>query len=160
MDAEAPLSRQELATVLGTLIVLSGEAHSGGMPLDVMLHLRQRLIQTGALRTGQSVDDAIAVLDDLIQRLHRVCGDAPDLDVRDEPVESLIAFADEGAARDFVEDMRAQDKKVDAPVYEEAFRRWTVVVRTRRLPDGGHRGTVGQEVLTGYRHGGWHLGAR
>jgi hypothetical protein len=75
-------------------------------------------------------------------------------------VENLIAFADEDAARDFAEDMRAQDKDVDPPVHEEAFRRWTVVIRTRRAPGAGHPGTVGQEVLAGHERGGWHLGAR
>ena len=161
-DEVPPLSQEEIAALLAVVVVIGGKAMAGRLPLDVMLHLRQRLVLAGALDPGQDVDAVWEVIEGLARPLHLL--NRPDAPAGppwvDLPVENIVAFAEAQTAHDFVEEVRMQGKDVDAPVHEEEFRRWTVVIREPRGVDGWASTPVGVVAAAAIQRGGWHLGAR
>lgn len=159
VDADAPLSQDELTTALVALIVLRGEALAENLPLEAQLYLRRRLVDVGAVPLGASLEEVWQVLDDLIQRLHRLDRSEPHPGAPGLPVENVVAFADEATARRYAADMRELGKDVDDPVHEARLKRWTVVIRAE--PAGSHGPpTIGPEAHAAILLGGWHLGAR
>lgn len=160
VDDDAPLSPQELATTLTTLVVIAGQAQAGRLPLDLSLQLRQRLVGLGVLPPSAPLQAAWEVVGEVIQHLHQLNTlDAPS-PAPVVPVENLLAFPDEQSAQDFTEVVRAAGKDVDAPVHEEWLRRWTVVIRSPRPTGRGAPSDVGLEARVAIERGGWHLGAR
>ena len=161
-DDVPQLSQEDIASLLAVVSVIAVEAMADRLPLDVMLRLRQRLVLAGILEPGHPVDAVWEVIEALAQPLHQLSGpDAPAGTPRVElPVENIVAFADAATAHDFVEELRTQGEDVDAPVHEEEYRRWTVVVRGRRRPDGSSSAPVGVVAGAAIQRGGWHLGAQ
>lgn len=161
-DDVPPLSQQEIASLLALVTVIGGQAMAGRLPLDVVLHLRQRLVRAGVLEPGHPVDTVWEVVEALAQPLHLLTGpDAPAGPPQAElPVENVVAFADATTAHDFVDELRIQGEDVDAPVHEEDYRRWTVVIRGQRRPDGRSSAPVGVVAAAAIERGGWHLGAQ
>ena len=161
--ADVPqLSRADIRSLLALTTVVAGQAMAGRLPLDVLLHLRQRLVLAGVLEPGHPVDSVWEIFEGLAQPLHLLSG--PDAPARRQqvevPVENIVAFADATTADDFVQELRTQGEDVDAPVHEEEYRRWTVVIRHQRGPDGRAPTPVGVVAVAAIQRGGWHLGAR
>lgn len=161
-DDAPQLSQEDIASLLAIASVISGAAMAGRLPLDVLLHLRQRLVLAGVLAPGHPVDSVWQVIEALAQPLHQLSGpDAPAGPQQVEvPIENIVAFAEATTAHDFVEELRTQDKDVDPPVHEGDYRRWTVVIREQRRPGRGFNTPVGVVAAAAIERGGWHLGAR
>ena len=158
MTSTDGLDQADVAALIGLLVEVESAARTDGLPLDLALHVRRRLVTAGLLGAEQRLDQLVEALAGLDQRVRRL--QAPDATTRrpDLPVENVLAFPEQSPALACATELRAAGADVDEPVHEPGFRRWTVVVRVPR-GDGAHQAAADQ-AGTAIGLGGWHLGAR
>lgn len=102
------------SSLLGLLAVSKSEARTGGLPLDVGLRLRQRLVGSHALPAvasrGDDLADNLANLNERL-REHKASS-SKNLTLEQMPLVNVLTFPEPGAAEAFAAQMREQGKDV------------------------------------------------